>query len=235
MIVKETGHSHAKEILEFLKTCTFPASPKKDGFLAIKCTPQMLMPLVILLPEDAGVGGIWQKQFDMSDRHMAGFVSDEGGKFAAIALKGQVQTSDFTKGILYLHEGKHAWHFQKAPKPRKRTPKERLQEELEVMEFECRLCRLYFGDDFGAFIEEEVERIQKLGASFGNRVVIEEKWFAATAPSFYSRFQKPVGVVEGQLFSSILVYAIVFAFIDKYARGDKQAIKLGFMAHVSHK
>jgi hypothetical protein len=223
------GHVHAKEIVAFLREYTFPASPVTEGFKGIQATPKMQIPITVLLPEDSNVGGIWQKQYDMSDGHMANFVRGSSCSFCIICLKGHIPTSDFAKGILCLHEGKHAWHFFNKPY---RTKEEKLSEELEVMEFECRLIELFLGGLYKDFISEEAYRIKVL--SKGGKNPIQEKWFDQTFAEFNRRFSQPLcGAMDKSFFITILYHAVIFKLMDEQNPRDARLGKLDFMAHLA--
>lgn len=227
-----TKHVHAKELVEFLRSNASIVSPTNDGFQIIKYAPELEIPLVVLLPEDSHLRGLWKNHFDFTDGALACFMIHKKEKFVYLCLKGQVPTSDLSKGIILLHEAKHAFHYKKVSNPGSRTPIEMYKEEVEVLEFEGRLLELYFGPDFNFFIDDEVERIRELSLKTPFKTV-SQSWFDHSEVLFAQRFKEPEDSVEKSLFRTLLEFVIVFRLIDRYGGGDLDplTLKIQFLDH----
>jgi len=232
MITERTNHPHSKEIFKFLQQSTFPASPLQNGVSTLRCHNRMRLPLVVLLPEDSWLtSDLWKRQFDMSDGCLASYMLIKRSSFEAICLKGHIELSDFSKGLLYLHEGKHAWHGRSRDLTIEQSKEEKLEEELLVMEFECEIFKLYYGEKFLTFIESEVERILKLGSSFGKSGVIKKEWFDDSFDNFTRLFQAPVGIYDKGFLRYGMEFCIIFNQIEKYGQGNLHKMKSDFLAH----
>lgn len=229
-IAQTTQHAHAQEIVEFLRLNSFAVRPISNGFKIIQARPCMRLPMTVLLPEDENVGGIWQSQYDMSDGNIANFVRDASGTFAILCLKGQVEISDFLKGLLCLHEGKHAWHFFSNPY---NTKIGKLKEELQILEFECELIERHLGTEYTAFIKAGVERIAQLSKRGRNPVL--QSWFVSIFREFSEKFKQSSNQTEEAIWKTILEYAIMFRFLTKYGPGDAESRKLHFIEHMENK
>lgn len=220
-VAKTTGHVEAKTIVSFLRESMFHAAPTVGGFKAIRATPQMLVPVTILLPEDAGVGGIWATQLNMSDKAFANHVRDRNGKFAVLSLKGFVGISDFAKGIICLHEGKHALHHFRDDF---RMGVVSAEEELAVLEFECRLVELYLGGEYTLLIDSGVDLIESLRIKNGR--IPRERDLEPVFAEIFRMFDLPTDGVEERLLHSNIAFALMFRHIEKYDRSNARSEKL---------
>jgi hypothetical protein len=230
IIAEKTDHAHAKEVLDFLRRKTFPATPINNGLVAIRCHNQMKVPLVILQPEDSVLEcELWKRQFDMNDESLANYMLIKRTRFEAICLKGHIDLSDFSKGLLYLHEGKHAWHGKSRDLIIEQSSENKIEEELSVMEFECQIFKLYFGEAFISFIESEGKRIRNLGAKFEHNTIINQEWFDDSIDLFSSQFQAPLGEYDRGFLRYGIGFCIIFHLIEKYGKGDLREIKSHFL------
>lgn len=217
-VARITRHSEARTLCSFIRENMYHVAPTAGGFHAIRATSRMRLPITVLLPEDKMIGGIWEDQLDMSDGSLANFVKGDG-RFAVLSLKGFLSTSDLAKGILFLHEGKHAWHHYNKPA---KSDAERSEEELSVLEFECRIIELYFGQEYSQFLGSEADRIA--GLSSVSKGCLDGEWFAQAIERFQARFHSPANVVEDRLLSSNVTYALAFRYFDRVslqARAEK--------------
>lgn len=234
-LMEATKNAHAKEIFAFIDEGMFPARPIAGGFRPLRMQPTRIMPVVVLLPFDADVGGIWQKAFDLTDNCAAKHITDVSGMFSVITLKNQFELGDLAKGILFLHEAMHALCFYERPVGEKRSQHDKDKEELEIIEFECRLLEQYLGADFTSLVEREVERIKKLVRPKKGSLKIEEKWFHGSTAKLSVLTGEFVSGTEQDLFYTILMHHTIFRFVEKYLPAtEREAAKIGFIAHIDH-
>lgn len=226
-VAKATRHAEARTIVTFLRENLFHITPTAGGFRAIHATKNMNLPVTVLMSEDIHVGGIWKEQIECRDRNMANLMKDHDGNTIALVLKGFLNPSDLAKGLLFLHEGKHAQINQAG---RVLNDEGMLAEEVSVLEFECRLVELYFGHEYSQLVDYHAEKVLKL--SRNGRDPIQEAWFKAAFEDFCRRFHVPFGETEKRLLDSNLMYAVMFRYLEKCSPCTVKSDKLKFVSFV---
>jgi hypothetical protein len=161
-IVEKTNDSQAKEIYEFIQDSALLAEPHESGakFLQGSRPDQKYYFALVMMKEgDDKVGGNWKGAYSY-DTGGANFIPDS----QMMILKSHLPTSDIYKGIIFLHEGRHAREFI-TRRYDGQNPKTFCEEERDTHEFQNRITSKLFGKEYDELVDKlsmELETTLKL-------------------------------------------------------------------------
>lgn len=153
-VVEKTKDPEAAELLGFLNKNVIFAEPVDQGIRVIENSTQTTqwVAVVVLLSGDELKGDHW--------KHVVSEIP-AAGQFLpyirALLVDGIHPTSNFTKGIIFLHEAYHAKHWIELQYDWKDI-RTFCMKEVETHEFENRITSKFGGESYQHVLEEEVKR-----------------------------------------------------------------------------
>ena len=156
---EKTKLKEVEDILNFVKTHGASYAPTSYGVVSIgnENAIQPVFKIIVLFPDDAMLGGIWPVYL--------------GGKLGAagynpvrrwLVLHNGDYLSDLTKGLMVIHEGRHAMQYLTHPDWDSADAKTFCYDERDAHELEMRLLGILGRDGYSKYRKAKMQKLAKM-------------------------------------------------------------------------
>ena len=152
-VVRNTHDPEAVRVLHFLKMHGKTAIPDTEGssYYAVMSNDPLAYQVIVLYPEDNALGEPWST-------YLSGTIgsANYNPRLRRLILQNRALLTDDAKGILVLHEGRHAMQYVTHPEMDQGDSKTFCYDERDTHEMQNRLMTKLGGSEYRAYLRRKV-------------------------------------------------------------------------------